>query len=68
MLNFIKKKNCCWLFEQEKIDLVFISNLIKNLSTDNQTYNEKFENLVNMTYENSWSNINNKLTNLINED
>ena len=66
--EFYNKKNCCWLFEQEKIDLVFISNLIKNLSTDNKTYNEKFENLVNMTYQNSWSKINYKLINLINEN
>ena len=66
--DFYFKKNCCWIFEQKNINVDKILNLFKKLIDDSKIYNEKYQNIVKITYKNDWDYINKKLNGILNEN
>ena len=67
MQIFIKKKNCCWIIEQnffeEKIEV-----LLKDILEKRSDYYDKKENLKKLNYQNSWINVNQKILKNVNEN
>ncbi len=61
-------KNCCWIFDQKEFESAKIINLVTKMVEDRKSYIEKKENLTKFSYQNTWNDINQKLTNLINEN
>ncbi len=65
--NFYKKKNCCWIIEQnffeEKIEV-----LLKDIFEKRSDYSDKKENLKKLNYQNSWINVNQKILKNVNEN
>ena len=61
-------KNCCWIIEQKEFKSAKILNLFSKITKDEKSYNEKKENLSKFSYQNTWNDINQKLTDLINEN
>ncbi len=65
--NFYKNKDCCWIINQqlfeEKIEELLI-DIIQN-KTD---FLDKKENLKKLNYQNTWINVNQKITSIINEN
>ena len=66
--KYYSDKNLCWLVKQEDFDLDKISNLLTNLIRDNKEHLIKKQNMAKFSYQNTWNNINQKLTGLINEN
>ena len=58
----------CWLVKQEDFDPNKIANLLTNLIKDKKDYLLKKLNMEKFSYQNTWNNINQKLTVLINEN
>ncbi len=65
--EYYEKKGCCWVFEEKKLNKVYLLNLILNLLKNKTDINEKKTNLQKLNYNNSWDNINKKLKEIINE-
>ena len=61
-------QNCCWTFNQNEFDLQKVVVFIKNLIDNPIDYFEKKKNLNNISYQNSWNNINQKLIKLLDEN
>ena len=66
--KYYSDQNLCWLVKQEDFDLDKISNLLTNLIRDNKEHLIKKQNMAKFSYQNTWNNINQKLTGLINEN
>ena len=61
-------KNCCWMLEQKNFSIDKLAIFIDELISNQSDYLEKKENLMKISYQNSWNNINKKLTQLFNEN
>ncbi len=61
-------KKCCWLFDQKNFDDNKLANFIVNFINNQKDYNSKKENLLKISYQNTWNNINEKLLELIDEN
>ena len=59
-----EENNCCWLIKQNDLNSINFINLFK----DKKDYEEKKTNLLKITNQNSWNNVNKKLIDLINEN
>ena len=66
--KYYQKKNGCWLIRQNDFDLIKIENLIINIFIEKVDYFNKKENLEKISNQNTWNNVNKKLTGLINEN
>ena len=66
--EFYYKKNCCWLIKQKEFEFKKFSKMIFEIFNDYKNYNEKFNNLEEITKKNTWNNINNKIIEIIDEN
>ena len=66
--KYYEIKNSCWLIRQNDFDIVRIENLIISLFKEKIDYFNKKENLEKISNQNTWNNVNKKLTGLINEN
>tara|TARA_B100001029_G_C15052195_1_gene451607 strand:- start:793 stop:1869 length:1077 start_codon:yes stop_codon:yes gene_type:complete len=60
--------DACWMCEQSEYDLEKMTNFLRAILQDPSEYFKKKENLNKISYQNTWNNINQKLTELINEN
>ena len=60
-------ENCCWLFDQNKIQMNEVIDLIQKIISNDKEYNSKILNMNNISCKNSWNDINKKLKILFNE-
>ena len=63
----ILNKNCCWLLDQKNIQMEKVVDLVQKIIRDDKEYNDKILNMKNISYKNSWNDVNKKLTILFNE-
>ena len=65
--NFYKNNDCCWILDQiffeDKIEEV-----LKDIIDNKSKYIKKKENLKKINYQNTWSNVNKKILEIINEN
>ncbi len=66
--KYFSDLNCCWLFEQNKLDTNKILNLLLAIINDKNDYFEKKKNLKKISSQNNWETINQKLIDTINEN
>ena len=67
MQIFIKKKECCWIIEQDFFEEE-IEQVLRNIFQNKTDLMKKKENLKKLNYQNTWINVNQKLLNIINEN
>ena len=65
--SFYKNNNCCWIIEQNHFDEK-IEKLLNNILNDKRDYLEKKENFKRLNYKNTWTNVNQKILRIINEN
>ena len=65
--KFYENMNCCWIVEQNHFDEK-IEELLNNISNDKTDYLEKKKNLKKLNYKNTWTNVNQKILRIINEN
>ena len=65
--NFYKKKNCCWIIEQNDFDEK-IEDILSDLILKKSDYLKKKENLKKINYQNTWINVNQKILKILNEN
>ena len=66
--KYYSDKDLCWLVKQEDFNPNKIADLLTNLIKDKKDYLLKKLNMEKFSYQNTWNNINQKLTVLINEN
>ena len=64
---FYKEKECCWILNQETFE-DNIEQLLTNILSNNSEFLQKKENLKKLNYKNTWTNVNQKILNIINEN
>ena len=65
--KFYKKKDCCWIVEQDDFEKK-IDDILNNLMIDKSDYLNKIENLKKLNYQNTWINVNQKILKILNEN
>ncbi len=66
--NFYREKDCCWLIEQKNFELK-IEEVLKSIINNKQkVLLEKKKNLEKLNYQNSWTNVNQKILKILNEN
>ena len=65
--NFYKKKDCCWIIEQNDFEEK-IEDILNNLISEKSDYFNKKENLKKLNYQNTWINVNQKILKILNEN
>ena len=61
-------KDLCWLVNQDEFKTEKIASFLTNLINNKKEYFLKKQNMEKFSYQNTWNNINQKLTGLINEN
>ena len=64
---FYKEKECCWMLNQDTFE-DNIEQLLNNILSDNSEFLQKKENLKKLNYKNTWTNVHQKILNIINEN
>jgi len=64
---FYQEKECCWILNQETFEEK-IEQLLTNILSNNSEFLQKKENLKKLNYKNTWTNVNQKILNIINEN
>ncbi|MDA7714461.1 UDP-N-acetylglucosamine--N-acetylmuramyl-(pentapeptide) pyrophosphoryl-undecaprenol N-acetylglucosamine transferase [Candidatus Pelagibacter sp.] len=65
---FYNETGCNWILNQNIADENSIVNIIKNIIDNKNEYQVKQNNMKNLSYQNSWNNINQKIKSIINEN
>ncbi len=65
--KYYEKKNCCWLIEQKNLKIDEFSNFIKKIINEPKIYQEKIDNMIKFSNNNTWNNTNRILINFFNE-
>tara|TARA_Y100001970_G_scaffold225489_1_gene278436 strand:+ start:6589 stop:7650 length:1062 start_codon:yes stop_codon:yes gene_type:complete len=65
--NFYKKKECCWIINQNIFEEE-IEHVLRNIFQNKTDLMKKKENLKKLNYQNTWINVNQKLLDIINEN
>ena len=68
MQIFIKKKDCCWILDQNDFNKDKLYEILAKIIENKSEYLRKKKNMQNLNYQNQWNNINQKIKNLINEN
>tara|TARA_Y100000590_G_scaffold455423_1_gene604049 strand:- start:10675 stop:11751 length:1077 start_codon:yes stop_codon:yes gene_type:complete len=66
-LNY-EKNGCCWILNENDFNHNKLTTLLLNIINNKQDYLNKKKNLEKFFYQNNWNNINEKLTNYLNEN
>jgi len=65
--EYYKKKGCCWILDQKKINKDELTNFFMNLLKDKTEFLDKKKNLQKINHVSSWKNTNQELKEIINE-
>ncbi len=65
---YYKNKNCCWIIEQKDFNRKSFNSFLIKILNNKDLYLEKKINLKNFNYQNTWTNVNEKILNTINEN
>ena len=65
--NFYKRKDCCWLIEQDHFEKK-IEEVLIEIFEKKSVFLKKKENLKKLNYQNTWINVNQKILGIINEN
>ncbi len=65
--NFYLKNDCCWILEQNFFD-ERIEQLIIRIIQNKSDFDKKKENLLNLNYQNTWINVNQKILKNLDEN
>ena len=65
--NFYKRKDSCWIIEQTFFEEE-IEQFLRNILQNKNDLLKKKENLKKLNYQNTWINVNEKISNIINEN
>ncbi len=65
--NYYKKKDCCWVIEQNDFEEK-IEDILNNLIKEKSDYFNKKENLKKLNYQNTWISVNQKILKILNEN
>jgi UDP-N-acetylglucosamine--N-acetylmuramyl-(pentapeptide) pyrophosphoryl-undecaprenol N-acetylglucosamine transferase len=65
--QFYEKNGCCWILDQKTLDRQKLQNILLNLLKDKSDLIVKKSNLEKLNYKNSWSDVNRKIKDIINE-
>ena len=65
--NYYKKKDCCWVIEQNDFEEK-IEDILNNLIKEKSDYLNKKENLKKLNYQNTWISVNQKILKILNEN
>ena len=65
--EYYEKKGCCWVFDEKRLNKVYLSNFILNLLKNKTDIINKKTNLQKLNYNNSWDYINKKFKVIIDE-
>ena len=65
--NFYKRKDSCWIIEQNFFEEE-IEQFLRNILQNKNDLLKKKENLKKLNYQNTWINVNEKISNIINEN
>tara|TARA_B100000989_G_scaffold153037_1_gene114161 strand:- start:197 stop:1261 length:1065 start_codon:yes stop_codon:yes gene_type:complete len=64
---FYEMKNCCWIVEQNQFEEK-IEKVLKDIFYDKSNYFKKKESLKKLNFQNTWTNVNQKILKTINEN
>mgnify|MGYP006131820657 CR=1 FL=1 len=65
---FYKELGCNWILNQNEIDNISLTNKLLNIIENKEEYLDIKKNMQNFNYQNTWNNINQKITTIINEN
>ena len=65
--NFYLKNDCCWILEQNLFD-ERIEQLLIKIIQNKSDFDKKKENLLNLNYQNTWINVNQKILKNLDEN
>ena len=65
--NYYKNNDCCWILEQSSFEDK-IEEVLKDIIDNKSKYIKKKENLKKINHQNTWSNVNKKILEIINEN
>ena len=63
-----EKNGCCWILKEEEFNQNKLTTLLLNIIQNKEDYLRKKKSLENFCYQNSWNDINEKLTTCLNEN
>ena len=63
-----EKNGCCWILKEEEFNQNKLTTLLLNIILNKEDYLRKKKSLENFCYQNSWNDINEKLTTCLNEN
>ena len=66
--KYYNDKDCCWIFDQNNFQIKKFEELLLNISTKNNEYLVKKNNLKKLNYQNTWNNVNQNLIEIFNEN
>jgi UDP-N-acetylglucosamine--N-acetylmuramyl-(pentapeptide) pyrophosphoryl-undecaprenol N-acetylglucosamine transferase len=66
--HFYEQQGCNWIMNQNEITKISLTQKLVNIIENKEEYLDKKKNMKNLTYENTWNNINQKIINTINEN
>jgi len=65
---YYEEKGCCWVLKEEEFNNDKLTALLINIVDNKDDYLNKKKNLEKFSYQNTWNNINEKLTGFLNEN
>ena len=65
---FYQQLGCNWVLNQDEIDINILTDKLVNIIENKAEYLNKKKNMKDFNYQNTWNNINQKITNIINEN
>ena len=63
-----QNNGCCWILEEKEFNQNKLTTLLINIVENKDDYLSKKNNLEKICYQNTWNNINEKITSSINEN
>tara|TARA_Y100000992_G_scaffold302674_1_gene278211 strand:+ start:2531 stop:3592 length:1062 start_codon:yes stop_codon:yes gene_type:complete len=63
-----EKLDCCWVLDQKLLNKDNIAKFLSNILEDKTDYMNKKKNLINLNYQNTWNDVNQKLREIIDEN
>jgi UDP-N-acetylglucosamine--N-acetylmuramyl-(pentapeptide) pyrophosphoryl-undecaprenol N-acetylglucosamine transferase len=66
--SFYQKLGCNWILNQNEINDTNLLDKLVNIIENKEDYLNKKKNMKNLSYQNTWNNINQKITTIINEN
>ena len=66
--KYYYEKNVCWIVNQNKFDILEISNLISKIFNNKEEYIKKIDHLDALNDKYNWNEINNRIIEIINEN